>query len=193
MEILKEARLGHPKELHLFLNQYSPLAAANEDYSILLILRHFKVQFWKDERRVLNCHPIDEHYQWGITIATSSEDGGSQRNIYLPNELNYNSLKINDREIEIISDSEVKTTNLTEIQRKVDLFGKLTEENITASYKGLSNEYFEQKKAIAKAVKTKIIENKTLNCRPCSKIGHQKCPKGHFKCMNDIIFDFWLP
>jgi ADP-heptose:LPS heptosyltransferase len=25
------------------------------------------------------------------------------------------------------------------------------------------------------------VEN--LSCRPCSKIGHQKCPKGHFKCM----------
>jgi len=24
-----------------------------------------------------------------------------------------------------------------------------------------------------------------LSCRPCSKIGFQKCPKGHFKCMND--------
>jgi ADP-heptose:LPS heptosyltransferase len=22
-----------------------------------------------------------------------------------------------------------------------------------------------------------------LKCRPCSKIGHQKCPKGHFDCM----------
>ena len=22
-----------------------------------------------------------------------------------------------------------------------------------------------------------------LSCRPCSKIGHHKCPKGHFKCM----------
>lgn len=24
-----------------------------------------------------------------------------------------------------------------------------------------------------------------LSCRPCSKIGYQKCPKKHFKCMND--------
>ncbi len=24
-----------------------------------------------------------------------------------------------------------------------------------------------------------------LSCRPCSKIGHQACPKGHFRCMND--------
>jgi ADP-heptose:LPS heptosyltransferase len=38
-----------------------------------------------------------------------------------------------------------------------------------------------------------ILENKKLKCRPCSKIGYEKCPKGHFKCMNDIIFDFWLP
>ena len=25
-----------------------------------------------------------------------------------------------------------------------------------------------------------------LNCRPCSKIGFDKCPKGHFRCMRDI-------
>lgn len=38
-----------------------------------------------------------------------------------------------------------------------------------------------------------IFENKKINCRPCSKIGFDKCPKGHFKCMNDLYFDFWLP
>ncbi len=34
-----------------------------------------------------------------------------------------------------------------------------------------------------------IFEVKGLKCRPCSKIGYEKCPKGHFKCMNeqDII------
>ncbi len=31
-----------------------------------------------------------------------------------------------------------------------------------------------------------IIEVTDLPCRPCSKIGFQKCPKGHFKCMNLI-------
>jgi ADP-heptose:LPS heptosyltransferase len=30
------------------------------------------------------------------------------------------------------------------------------------------------------------IEVDGLSCRPCSKIGYQKCPKGHFKCMNQI-------
>ena len=33
---------------------------------------------------------------------------------------------------------------------------------------------------------SKIIEVENLSCRPCSKIGYDKCPKKHFKCMNDI-------
>ena len=33
---------------------------------------------------------------------------------------------------------------------------------------------------------SKRIEVKGLNCRPCSKIGYDKCPKGHFKCMQEI-------
>ncbi|MBR6438579.1 MAG: glycosyltransferase family 9 protein [Bacteroidales bacterium] len=34
-----------------------------------------------------------------------------------------------------------------------------------------------------------IIEVKGLRCRPCSKLGYKKCPKGHFKCMNLINVD----
>ncbi len=34
--------------------------------------------------------------------------------------------------------------------------------------------------------KSKIIEVKKLKCRPCSKIGFDKCPKKHFDCMNEI-------
>jgi len=29
------------------------------------------------------------------------------------------------------------------------------------------------------------LEVKDLPCRPCSKIGYNKCPKGHFKCMEE--------
>ena len=32
------------------------------------------------------------------------------------------------------------------------------------------------------------IENNTLPCRPCSKIGFEKCPQGHFKCMKELVF-----
>lgn len=31
-----------------------------------------------------------------------------------------------------------------------------------------------------------IIENKSINCRPCSKLGYKKCPKDHFYCMRKI-------
>lgn len=33
---------------------------------------------------------------------------------------------------------------------------------------------------------SKIVEVRGLPCRPCSKLGYKKCPKGHFKCMVDI-------
>ena len=38
-----------------------------------------------------------------------------------------------------------------------------------------------------------IFENNKINCRPCSSKGFDKCPKGHFKCMQDLQFDFYLP
>ncbi len=33
-----------------------------------------------------------------------------------------------------------------------------------------------------------VVENNTISCRPCSKIGYKACPKGHFKCMEDLVF-----
>ncbi len=42
-------------------------------------------------------------------------------------------------------------------------------------------------------VQNVILENNSLNCRPCSHIGRAECPKGHFKCMKELtpqlIFD----
>ncbi|MEQ8628396.1 glycosyltransferase family 9 protein [Ekhidna sp.] len=38
-----------------------------------------------------------------------------------------------------------------------------------------------------------VFENNKLNCRPCAFGGYSNCPKGHFKCMNDVTFDFYLP
>ncbi len=36
------------------------------------------------------------------------------------------------------------------------------------------------------APNTYIMENKGLYCHPCSKLGYARCPKGHFRCMNDL-------
>ncbi|MFN8394917.1 MAG: glycosyltransferase family 9 protein [Bacteroidia bacterium] len=37
-----------------------------------------------------------------------------------------------------------------------------------------------------KAESSLVIENKDLDCRPCTKLGYDKCPKGHFRCMTDL-------
>ena len=37
-----------------------------------------------------------------------------------------------------------------------------------------------------KAAKPTAHQVNNLSCRPCSKLGFDKCPKGHFKCMLDI-------
>jgi ADP-heptose:LPS heptosyltransferase len=34
--------------------------------------------------------------------------------------------------------------------------------------------------------KSIILEVKNISCRPCSKIGFEKCPRNHFKCMREI-------
>ncbi|MCF6332258.1 MAG: glycosyltransferase family 9 protein [Draconibacterium sp.] len=36
---------------------------------------------------------------------------------------------------------------------------------------------------------SQILEVENLKCRPCSKLGYKKCPKKHFKCMNEIEVD----
>ncbi|GAP69969.1 ADP-heptose:LPS heptosyltransferase [Bacteroidales bacterium 6E] len=36
---------------------------------------------------------------------------------------------------------------------------------------------------------SKILQVDGLKCRPCSKLGFEKCPKKHFRCMNDIPTD----
>ncbi len=37
--------------------------------------------------------------------------------------------------------------------------------------------------------KSRIFEVKNLACRPCSKLGYDKCPRQHFKCMYEQDYD----
>jgi ADP-heptose:LPS heptosyltransferase len=36
---------------------------------------------------------------------------------------------------------------------------------------------------------SRLLGVNNLKCRPCSKLGHKKCPKKHFKCMNNMEVD----
>jgi ADP-heptose:LPS heptosyltransferase len=40
--------------------------------------------------------------------------------------------------------------------------------------------------SIRKEMPYDIFEIRGLNCRPCSKIGFNRCPERHFKCMEMI-------
>ncbi len=40
--------------------------------------------------------------------------------------------------------------------------------------------------------KATVIENVGLECRPCTTIGSDHCPKGHFKCMKEITSEMVL-
>ena len=37
---------------------------------------------------------------------------------------------------------------------------------------------------------SRILEVNGLPCRPCSKLGYRHCPRGHFRCMQDIDYEF---
>ncbi len=75
----------------------------------------------------------------------------------------------------------------------ISLWGNTTPEMGMFPYFGYNN----LNTTIAK--ESVIIENLNLSCRPCSKIGYNKCPKGHFNCMKLIdnqqiinnINNFW--
>lgn len=62
----------------------------------------------------------------------------------------------------------------------VSLWGNTTPEMGMYPYYGQNN----VKKNLS--IISTILEVKELNCRPCSKIGFEECPMGHFNCMRNI-------
>lgn len=65
-------------------------------------------------------------------------------------------------------------------KKVISLWGNTTPEMGMFSYYGYNN----LRSMVAE--ESIVLENRDLGCRPCSKLGYRKCPKGHFKCMNDL-------
>lgn len=161
MSVLQEARLGNPKRLNILLKA-NPLAVVNEDYSLFLLMRHFQVQYWNEERRVLNARPEGEFFQWGITITSSGESGGSQMNTYVPNSLTYTGLELREKEITIFTETETILTNVIELKRKMCFYGAFKESDLEESFKALNNEQYQTKTVSKPKAKDKTIENEIL-------------------------------
>lgn len=147
MSLLKQAYTGDSSELNSFLEKFSELAVVNEDQTVLLLLRHFNVNYWEGKRRVTNTHPSGEDFQKGITVVTRSDDSGAMSNIYIPNDREYKELRIKEKEIDIVlDDSNIVNTNLTELYRKMRFWGKFEEKDLEEAFYSLCNEQYEEKK-----------------------------------------------
>jgi ADP-heptose:LPS heptosyltransferase len=76
----------------------------------------------------------------------------------------------------------------------VSIWGNTVPEFGMAPYYGENFLYNYQGGLLGKQPDLKLEVN-GLSCRPCSKIGYNKCPKGHFKCMEqqpiDRIFQYF--
>lgn len=92
--------------------------------------------------------------------------------INLCGKLNYNELA------GILYNSEYVITNDSAILHFAEALGKKVNAVFGSTVKEFG--FFPQLK------KSQVFENKNLKCRPCTHIGREECPKGHFKCMNEI-------
>jgi len=146
--IQKRAQEGDIFEVEQLISGY-PLAAVSSDYSLLVVLRQFHVNYWKGDRRILNREPgtfknqSSEDEQWGITLSlyNIATEEGITVNYCIPN-YNYTELLCtNDGEIEIKCEEDTVTTNVQEICSKLTkIYGYATHEKIEKSYQALNNE-----------------------------------------------------
>ncbi|PID61122.1 MAG: hypothetical protein CR986_03190 [Ignavibacteriae bacterium] len=92
--------------------------------------------------------------------------------IDLSNDNNLYDLAVNMKNCRtvICNDSGLMHTALSVKTPIIAIFGSTVKEFGFFPYKG----------------KSLILENNSLNCRPCSHIGLSECPKTHFKCMKEI-------
>ena len=188
MKLLDNARLGDTTELNSFLEKYAPLSVANDNYSVLLLFRHFKASFKKNKISTFNCHPEDKDFQCGITVVTSSEKSSFETNLFLPNEFNYKELKMNGKEIEILTDdTKIHKTNLAELFKRLNFWGDFTKEEVEDGFNLLCNE--QPKKTKKATVKHKTIQLSSLG--ECTFNEKHEWYEGKFVA-NDVSFDIHI-
>ncbi len=162
MEVLESAREGDRTQLSQLLKA-NPFATVNNNCTNLLVLRKFQVRYWEGARSVFNAAPDDKNFQWGITMVTASEDGGSSGNVYLPNKYQYKGIELGGDEVTIIAEGTTRKTNIRELAIKLrDFFLEFEEEKLEAAFDTLNNEVYETPRVVEPEVADRVIENKVL-------------------------------
>ncbi len=151
LKVQKAAQTGNNTEIDLFTDKYA-LSCVNADYSLLIILRKFHVQFWRDDRRILNReqgtynNKPSQDEQWGITVSMYNikDETGAVINMCIPN---YNYTKVlfaENNEIVIESEEKSVRTNLTELWNKLThIYGVSSYDNVVETFNCLTNQKFD--------------------------------------------------
>jgi hypothetical protein len=143
LDLLRQARAGQLAPLTDFLSRFAPLAATNAGHSALLVLRRFAAAPSQDKRQVLNCRPSGPDFQPGITIATCFDTGGAQSNAYLPTNFTYTGLHLRSQEVDLLrADAPTLTTNISELNRKLNFWLTFVEDDLRAAFSRLCNEHY---------------------------------------------------
>jgi len=105
-------------------------------------------------------------------IATFISNENEDKIVNLVGKLSLNESAIVIKHSNLVVSNDSGLLHLAEVFKKrvIAIFGSTNEE---LGFYPYSTDY-------------KVIENSELKCRPCSHFGRRKCPKKHFKCMEDI-------
>lgn len=169
-----------PSEDEISIQTYFP-EIENKFIVLVVGAKHFTKQI-PVNLAIEICNKLDKH----IIILGGKEDSEKAEQIQKQTHkkvfnlcgklnLNQSASVVKQSEFVITSDTGLMHIAAAFKKRTISVWGNTVPE--FGMYPYLPKELFE------------IVEVKNLKCRPCSKIGFSKCPKKHFKCMNNIDVD----
>jgi len=163
-KLLESARDGDKEQVEKLVTNNS-FAKTNKDFTKLLVMRkfHAKQSSYMPDPIISIEPPTDEHFQWGISIITTPDDGEVDFPIYIPNKYTYTGIEFTNDEITILSKEMTKKTNIRELHKKLRKFCPMFKQSeLEIAFDSLNNEIYKPKK-VPKPVKTeKVIENSFL-------------------------------
>lgn len=195
INLLKNSPPVYLKYIRTFkeiINNYSEDFSVSDlhTYSDLEIKKNF-VLLAPSSKHFTKTYPKEKYFEFiksnpnkffVLTGSKNSEDINICRYLSeLPNTLNLAGKTNFGELIYLVRNSEMIICNDSGILHLAEALGKRVFVTFGCTVKEFG--FFPQLKS------TKVFENNSLRCRPCSHIGRDKCPKKHFKCMNEITLN----